>query len=93
MRSRGQSFQELFDTMRSSLKPNLLPLRLGAGMLVVIGLILLGCMFWISSWPREGSGSEAAFVTESLPGYRFKPEILPRLGRSAEERPDLASRC
>jgi hypothetical protein len=62
------------------MKPNLLPLRLGAGMLVIIGLILLGCMFWIAGWQREGTHPDAAFVTLSLPGYRFKPEILSRLG-------------
>ena len=28
----------------------------------------------------EDAGPDAAFVTSSLPGYRFKPEILPRLG-------------
>lgn len=59
---------------------NLLPLRLGAAMLIVIGLVLLGGMFWISTLPRDGAGPSASFVTESIPGYRFKPEILPRLG-------------
>jgi hypothetical protein len=59
---------------------NFLPLRLGGAMLIVIGLVLLGGMFWISGLPQEGARSGAAFVTESLPGYRFKPEILPRLG-------------
>jgi hypothetical protein len=61
-------------------KPNLLPVYLGAGMLIFVGLVLLGCMVWISGWPRDGVGASAYFVHASLPGYRFKPEILPRLG-------------
>jgi len=59
---------------------NLLPLRLGGAMLIVIGLALLGGMYWVSTLPREGAGSSAPFVTGGSSGYRFKPEILPRLG-------------
>ncbi|MFD1332170.1 hypothetical protein ACFQ4O_09190 [Methylopila musalis] len=46
-------------------------------MLSLIGGALLGAMVWISTWSRDASG---AFVTDGLPGYRFLPEILARLG-------------
>lgn len=59
----------------------LLPLRLLAWFGVALGLIGLGCMVWISTWARDGAGPTAAFVTPLLPGHRFMPEILPRLGQ------------
>lgn len=65
---------------RQMTKPNVLPLRLAGGMLAAIGLVLLSAMIWIAGWPRDGVGETAYFINDSMPGYRFKPEILPRLG-------------
>lgn len=62
------------------MKSRLLPLRLLVWICLIVGLVGLGVMVWISGWPRDGAGADAAFVTPHLPGYRFRPEILPRLG-------------
>lgn len=59
---------------------SLLPLKLAGWMCAGIGAVLLGFMLWISTWPRDGAGTGAAFATPLLPGHRFMPEILPRLG-------------
>lgn len=59
------------------MKSRLAPLRVLIGVFLLFGLLDLGLMFWISTFAREG----ADFVTPLLPGHRFKPEILPRLGQ------------
>lgn len=59
------------------MKSRLAPLRMLIAICLLFGLAFLGSMFWISTWARDG----VDFVTPLLPGHRFKPEILPLLGK------------
>lgn len=59
------------------MKSRLAPLRLLIGICLFFGFLGLGFMFWISTFAIEGGN----LVTPLLPGTRFKPEILPLLGK------------